>query len=47
VFVSKRFVFETIVIVHKVLLNMDKKVKITGKEGEFMDNYAAVLKCYL
>jgi hypothetical protein len=42
-----KFVFERIVIVRRVLLNMGKKVKITGKERECKDKYTAVLKCYI
>jgi hypothetical protein len=45
--VSRKFVFERIVIVHRVLLNMGKEVMITGKEKECKDKYTAVLKCYM
>ena len=43
--ISIKFVFERIVIVHMVLGNMGKKVKIKGKEKECKDNYTFVLKC--
>jgi hypothetical protein len=42
--VSITFVFERIVIVHRVLLNMGKKVKIIVKEKECKDKYSTVLK---
>lgn len=41
--VSVKLVFERIVIVHRVLLNIGKKGKITGKEKECKDKYTAVL----
>jgi len=46
VLVSITFVFERIVFACRVLLNMGKKVKITGKENECKDKCTSVLKCY-
>jgi len=45
--VSIKFVFERIVIVRRVLLNVGKRVKMTGKEKECKDKYTALLKCYV